>query len=432
MSLDMPCLRFLDFPVTVRDQIYAELLVPPIVEVDEDHVTQLPPSINILYINKQIYAESSDVLYAKNLFTVISTNCPQLLCEPLRSKTPVFAEPKDTYKTAQCHRFAMTIEILGMHSEVATESVPAIVISAQALPFFATALIGKVEIPPSARNGLYVARMKTENSFRYSTSRFSNLTFGRLLTAKKYPIFNCLLIEGDISDEHRRAMSRSLLSEPDIACRLFGLSVDSLRHRIWSWMRRNASGDSNAEIKRQLPYSHPHELLRVLLNMYDMFWGCHEYMVRELSHDCIMPTTHQFTRMANMYNTLIQGYVFDAKCHPEYLERVIYAYTKALRTAEEGIAYLNRDDRLIYPALTDTKGVLKINQAKTALSLKAAKACRKLGDKEAAKIYIKDAALYSPSMSPSAADRLFKLDEKSWPAEPLITIKPVLWRCSET
>ena len=429
---DMTYLRFLDFPVTVRDQIYTELLVPPIVQVDEHHITQGPPSINILYTNKQIYAESSDVFYSKNLFTVIRTNSLQLLCEQPRSKMSIFAEPKDPLKITQSHRFAMTMEILGMDLQTASKSIPAFIISAQALPFFATALIGKFFFRSGLGNGLCVVRMKIENTFRYSTSRFSALTFGRLLTAEMFPKFNCLRIEGNILDEHRRATLCNFLNEDENACGFLALAIDTFRHRLWFRLLSEDRENPNEGIKLEITDGHVYELPRLLLRLYDIFWDCHDYRVRELEHECTTDTRYQFTRMADMYNTLIQGYVLAAKRHPEFLEGVVDAYTKALRVAEEGIAYLNREDRLINSKISTTEAdLLKVNSAKTLLSLKAAKACSKLGNEKAAKKYTEDAAVYSPDMFPTAADRLLKLSWKSWPVTPLVTTKPILWRNPE-
>jgi hypothetical protein len=430
--LEMTYLRFLDFPVTVRDQIYTELLVPPVFQVDEHHITQGPPSTNIIYTNKQIYAESSDVFYSKNLFTVICTNSPQLLCEQPRSKMPIFAEPKDPLKVAQCHRFAMTMELLGIDQETSSKSIPAFVISARALPFFATALIGEFQFHSGIGNGFCVVRMKIENTFRYSTSRFSTLTFGRLLTAEVFPKFNCLRIEGNILDEHRRAMLCNFLNELEYACAFFGLAVDAFRHRVWFRMRNEDRENPNEGIKVEIPDAQTCELPRLLLRMYDIFWDCHDYRVRELEHECTTGTRYQFIRMADMYNTLIQGYVLAAKRHPELPERVVDAYTKALHAAEEGIAYLNREDRLMDSKILTTEAdLLKVNSAKTLLSLKAAKACSKLGNEKAAGNYIEDAAIYSPDMFPTAADRLLKLHWKLWPTEPLVTTRPILWRNTE-
>ena len=418
--------------MTVRDQIYNELLVPPIVQIDEHHITQGPPSINILYTNKQIYAESSDVFYSKNLFTVIRTNSPQLLAEQPRSKTPIFAEPKDPLKIAQGHRFAMTMELLGLNLGSSSNSIPAFVISAQALPFFATALIGELRFRSGVGNGFCVVRMKIENTFRYSTSRFSALTFGRLLTAEIFPKFNCLRIEGNILDEHRRAMLCNFLNESEVACGFFGLAVETFRHRIWFRMRNEDRENPNEGIKLEILEDQIYELPRLLVRMYDIFWDCHDYRVCELEHECTKGTQYQFTRMADMYNTLIQGYVLAAKRHPELPERIVDAYTKALRVAEEGISYLNREDRLVDSKIITTEAdLLKVNSAKTLLSLKAAKACSKLGNEKAARKYIKDAAVYSPDIFPTAVDRLLKLSWKLWPTKPLVNTTPILWRNTE-
>ena len=127
-----------------------------------------------------------------------------------------------------------------------------------------------------------------------------------------------------------------------------------------------------------------------------------------------------------MYNTLIYGYLLAAKRHPE---RSTIAYTEALYAAEEGIAYLNREDRFISSRKTATDASLpKVDLAKATLSLKAAKICSKLGNEQAARAYVNDANIHSPNADPAVMSRVVKLDLKTWPDEPLVTTKPVLWK----
>ncbi|KAF2796018.1 hypothetical protein K505DRAFT_359699 [Melanomma pulvis-pyrius CBS 109.77] len=421
----MVYLRFLDFPVSIRDQIYAELLVPHIIKVDEFNVTQSLLFTDILYTNKQIYTESSDVLYTRNLLIVISTNSKTLLAEQTRNKTPIFSVPKNPSTVTQCHRFAMTIELIGIDDEATENGTPAFVISAKALPCFATSLIGKYTFRSGVGYGIAAVRMKVENTFRYSTARFSNLTFGRLLSAEHLPKFNCLRIEGQILEEHHHAMARDYLNESEHSCGFFGLGLDAYRHRVWFRMRNEDREAHNQGIKLETPDSQIHRLPRLLLRFFDIFWDCHNYRVHELGHNCSMDACYQFARMADMYNTLVQGYVLAAKRHPE---RATNSYTQALHAAEEGIMYLNRDDRFVRSKADTTEAaILKVNSAKTLLSLKAAKACSKLGDEKAARKYIEDAAIYSPIMFPAVMDRLAKLFWKTWPAEPLVTTTPILW-----
>ncbi|KAF2740277.1 hypothetical protein EJ04DRAFT_572556 [Polyplosphaeria fusca] len=109
----MPPGAFLDLPILVREQIYLELLVPPIIEEDQA-IKQETPCTNILYANRQIYAESSHIFYSKNLFTVVCCNYPNLIKGRHRKEVPVAYNIISPVKIAQCKRFAMTLEFLCM------------------------------------------------------------------------------------------------------------------------------------------------------------------------------------------------------------------------------------------------------------------------------------------------------------------------------
>ncbi|KAF2710124.1 hypothetical protein K504DRAFT_252064 [Pleomassaria siparia CBS 279.74] len=433
MSSHTTSFRFLDLPVTVRDQIYTELLVPPIIRIDHDHVTQERLSVEILHVNKQIYAESSDVLYAKNLLIVISANSPALLDELTRDKTPIISEPKDPRKIVQCHRFAMNFELVGIGCQLCATSTPMFVISAKALPLFATALIGEYKFRPGIGMGLAQGQITVKNTFRYTTERFSDLTFGRLLEAEEFPQFNCLRVVGAILDEHRRALARDFVDDSEHACGIFALGMDSYRHRVWFGMRNEDRTTPNEGFELSISEHQTHELPRLMIRQYDMFWDCHNYRVRELGHVCTMETRYQFTRMAEMYNTLIEGYILAAKRDPD---QAVTAYTQALRAAEEGITYLNRDDRFaeFYKKDEPVEGdnMVKVQAAKTMLSLKASKACSKLGDKTSAVKYVQIAHRCTPHMFPRLQERLLKLAGKIWPAEPMVIINPIFWKDVES
>ena len=80
--------RFLDLPITVRDQAYAGLLAPLVdegvyihltaassaerIERGAEEISNVTKSLkdvftSIMYTNRQIYVESSDTFYLKNL-----------------------------------------------------------------------------------------------------------------------------------------------------------------------------------------------------------------------------------------------------------------------------------------------------------------------------------------------------------------------------
>jgi len=113
----MPPVGFLDLPIIVRNQIYANLLVP---ETIPDTKSCWETSIDILLTNRQIYEESSDVFYSKNLFVVIETNDPSLITQLLDEKVSIFA--KNPVNVGNCKRMAMKVEMYMFDNRLPTTS----------------------------------------------------------------------------------------------------------------------------------------------------------------------------------------------------------------------------------------------------------------------------------------------------------------------
>jgi hypothetical protein len=104
--MTMPPVGFLDLPLTVRNQIYTNLLVP---ELILDLKICWETSIDILFTNRQIYEESSDIFYSKNLFVIIETNDADLIAEIPNENVSIFAKSPAT--VSNCKRMAMRVEM---------------------------------------------------------------------------------------------------------------------------------------------------------------------------------------------------------------------------------------------------------------------------------------------------------------------------------
>jgi hypothetical protein len=103
----MAPIGFLDLPLTVRNHIYADLLVPQ--SVPDTKIFFEPININILFTNRQIYKESSDIFYSQNLFTVIETNDTSLIFNIPEKHVTIFA--RNLVNIEHCKRIAMTVEM---------------------------------------------------------------------------------------------------------------------------------------------------------------------------------------------------------------------------------------------------------------------------------------------------------------------------------
>ena len=424
---EMSHLPFLDFPLTIRQQIYAELLISPFHQDAKGNYSHAPFATNILHVNRKIYSESSELFYGKNLFVVIRSNSEENLVEITAKKTPIFLDAPS--RVAQCTRFAASIEILGIKQLRPAQSAPLYIITAAALPLFASAMVGDVQYS----NGGGVVQIQTHEKFRYTDARFSELLFGQLLSANRLPRFDALRIEGTIQPDHHRSLMERCISNQYHACGFFSLGMRCFRDRVWFRMYMENKPNS-AGIKNEIPEHQIHELPRLILRMTDIFWSSHEYQMRELDHPCSKQQVHLFDSAVDSYDALILSYLLAAQRHPD---RASEAYMEARKAAESGISYLNRDDRIIYDSNigatdmgNDTKRVQLLQRAKARLSLKAAKVCRKMGDRKAAASYIKDAGRQDPMSN--AREKLLTLGWGDWPQmTPQSRHPPVLWKTED-
>jgi hypothetical protein len=393
----MAALRFLDLPTIVRDQIYTELLVPPVIKHEDGCITQDPACIEILFVNREIYAEASDIFYSKNLFTVISSNSKSKVgvFEDLnRDKLRIMYDVKDATKIAQCNRFAMSMEILILNRLYKATSTPFYVLPAAILPYFAGFII----------TGTGAVRMKVEHTFRYTISRFSELVFGRFLTAERLPKFRALRIEGLIEPSYRHSMIQNCVQQTiydahELGCAHYENGINSIGNHVY---RRIHEEKGASNVATLISESQTHELPRLMLRMYDIFWDYHTYLEREFGHSCGAVKLF-FRTIGRTIFLLVDSYLFAADRDPE---KSVDIHIQALSAAEEGLKYLNRDDRLIFPQMVDDSfgqegGVGSsfnvINGTKAKLSRKAAEVCIRLGYVMEADQYMIDSITYEPN-----------------------------------
>ncbi|KAF2470014.1 uncharacterized protein BDR25DRAFT_343256 [Lindgomyces ingoldianus] len=409
--------QILDLPVSIRDQIYTELLVPPVVQVDKETITQECPSINVLYTNRQIYAESSNILYASNLFTIITTNSPDLFNKLPRARTPLI-EIKHPSRIAQTHRFAMMAEFLDLDTQIPSKSTPIFVASSQALPYLARGLRESV-----------VVRFEVRNTFRYTVSRASKLLFGRFLAAERVPKFQAVQIDGPVDDEYRMAMNRDCVTTFNIACRLFHLGLIAYKDRVQFRMRVEHEGEDGHGVEEDIPEAQVTEIPKLLLRFIDIFWVCHDYRFLELGHSCNITGRAWFLMASELYCTLAQGYVMAAKRSPSIAS---ICYRKARCAAEEGIVYLSQKVRSLDSPPTETdpeEWREAFKKAQVALSIKAANVSLALGDDDSARAYVLDALLLDPGKNYQAHAQL---PDQGWledlSLEGHCSTAAVLWR----
>ncbi|KAF2122884.1 hypothetical protein BDV96DRAFT_593366 [Lophiotrema nucula] len=414
-------LHFLDLPELVRNQIYNELLVPPIYE-SNGKFKQDRPFIDILYTNKQIYAESSDILYSQNLFTIISANLFDDFGDVDRAKIPIILDVKDPDKIKRCARFAMELEFLTHTSvDAKAEGTPMIVISARALPHFASGIVQKYRFHSHGSGMLLV---KTNNSFRYTDERLSELLLGRFLQAPQLPKFWCIQFEGPVSENHRYEVMQKCISTERLVCAGY--------YSILYSMSGYTVGRSDYTFAQQLEFARRH------IRMQDIFWESHVYQARRgLGHRCgSAKPAYLFHWIFHLYSELVELYEGEAKRRPQF---AWLAHLGARRAAEEGILYLNRPDRLLDAevlaqpmAIDREKGSDLVNAAKILLSLQAAEACVELGDSVAAGDYLEDAQKLKTKSKKEKREEIAKrINEKmkarDWSVRTTLMTKAILW-----
>ncbi|KAF2005696.1 hypothetical protein P154DRAFT_570995 [Amniculicola lignicola CBS 123094] len=143
-SVQLSAFRFLDFPVSIRDQIYTELLVTHLIEGKLMRYQKIPPNA-ILFVNGQFYVESRYIIYAKNLFVVVNSNCYNLRANPLRrpgQRIPFLHKNErglinfKAEDVKQCPHFAMTLEIMSTGTSMRDSGYSrTFIISARYLPY---------------------------------------------------------------------------------------------------------------------------------------------------------------------------------------------------------------------------------------------------------------------------------------------------------
>ncbi|KAJ4305709.1 hypothetical protein N0V90_001240 [Kalmusia sp. IMI 367209] len=351
--------RFLDLPLTIRQQIYSELLVPLLPEQ---------------FLHIQINAESSDIFYAKNLFTVISFNNQHqpenILAHAIRRMALCTVD--DPNKLASCSRFAMTMDILVIGRRISKDEQPSWVVPARALPYVTKCL----EASPRFAGEAFVAQFRIHNTFRYEIDRFSELTFGRLLTALRVPYFTALSVKGPVHpDYHQRLVTKLTRVDESV---WFDFGGAFATHKSWIWGHLTRLRDMNWDLSMKQGFGESRLLLRGL----DIVWDFHSYL--NFRHNNFYAQASLFQSVADVYYLLSFAHLVHAKKHPQHATSI---YLDARQAAEEGITYLNREDRFVdkhtfetFPEDIRRENVHMVDRAKAMLCRKASKACVKLGD----------------------------------------------------
>ncbi|KAF1967839.1 hypothetical protein BU23DRAFT_281537 [Bimuria novae-zelandiae CBS 107.79] len=203
---------FLDLPDTVREQIYTKLLVSPAIEITGDipagtiHCSDTHRCIHtsILYTNRRIFNESSNILYAKNLFIIFNFNnheSPELASKITETFRRIpFRGIEETRKIVSRGRFSMVVNLfsVGRRLDTSGSGQPSCVITPEDLPLLLNCLteesVGGNDKP------MAVVRFDVLNTFRYSSLRFAELVFGPLLEGWRVPlhVLKALSVEGRI------------------------------------------------------------------------------------------------------------------------------------------------------------------------------------------------------------------------------------------
>jgi hypothetical protein len=423
---------FLDLPVTVREQIYAELLVPPVTHKGEYVFRPDDVSTGILYANRQVHAESSYVFYSKNLFVVVESDSHTFRRLSVKPPTWIRFLPCRTVnrisQSASHSRFALSMDLLSLlgigrrSPQEPSFGRAAFVITAQALRYIMDDLVAALGRPTEVS----IVTFQIYNTFRYSALRFAELVFESVLSMPHLPAFKALGIRGPLHpDYHHRLVSKLLLHQDRIWYDFAGIFA-SCR----SWVQHNMLPqrvDTDVEMQWNLAD------LRSLLRALDIVWDFHASV--GFKHNEHYAQASLFQSVADLYGMLVLAHLIEAKRHPD---RAVSAYLVARQVAEEGIAYLTGDDRKVdqgtfetFPSTIKEENMTLTGRAKAMLSLKASKVCIKLGDRTTASHYITDAHRQDANMSPSSFELHLKLKWKNLPELSELSNecmgRPVLW-----
>lgn len=404
----------LDLPVTVREQIYSELLVPP-PPTPECHYVFRPADVStgIMYTSRQIWEESSYIFYAKNLF--VSIHCDPYISEGLPSKPPIttlripFLPLDNTYEATLHGRFAMGLEFLNIGRQSGrNDSRSCLVITAQALCYLMDDLARLPRMRPELAPQIIVARFEIHNTFRYAIPRFSELVFGSLISMQRLPNLKALDIRGPLVPSYRQRLMDKLLHGQDRIWFDFAGAFAANRSRLYEMLHLPTYDLKMQKVIRKL---------QLLLRALDVVWDFHSSLDFRFNRHYAQSSL--FQSVADVYGMLVLVHLTRAK---QIQDCVPSSFLDARSAAEQGIQYLNRDNRIVdlrtlenLPTHTIRENVNIANRAKAVLSLKASKACTKLGDRKAAAVYITDAHKKYHNLMPSSQELHLKLQWKKLP-----------------
>lgn len=401
---------FLDLPVTIREQIYTELLVPPAAQEGDYLFHPSDVATSILYTSRQVYTESSDIFYSKNLFMVVRSDYNLFGLLSLKPPTRVHFPRLTTDKRSRIAphgRFAMSMELLSIGWRLGQEPwflQATFVITAQALRYFMDDLASAL----SRATQVSIGQLQIHNIFRYSKLRFAELVFGSVMSMQHLPALKALSVLGGLHQDYHQRLTAKLLHDQDRIWYDFAGAYASYRSRIRDNM---LPGRVKSDQEMQWNIAN----LRYLLQALDIVWDFHA--TTGFQHNEHYANVTLFQCVADLYSKLVLAHLCEAKRHPD---QSVSSYLAARRAAEEGILYLTSDYRLIdrrtfesFPSNIKEEHMNFIGRAKATLSLKALKACIKLGDKAAARFYITDAHRQDVNMWPDLDELRLKLEWKN-------------------
>lgn len=237
--------HFLDLPMIVREQIYAELLVQPQSEDLElgspseycmDQVpdyTKHPKDVftSIMYANRQIYDESSNTFHSRNLFILVNLHnyrydqSPDSVIAMIHKLC--FCTFINLTNEPPNSRFGMSIDLYTINRPPPDEEFvrPAFVFSAHTLPQFIMCIAGAPasnlgvfdsqvlnmhEIILKTQKPLVVAKFRIHNTFGYSLDQFSQRMFAKIMAAKPFPDFAAMSFHGPMDSECIKQLIKKL------------------------------------------------------------------------------------------------------------------------------------------------------------------------------------------------------------------------------